>query len=82
MLGSWVVAGVLGARKNVWWSLKLLLAAFILVVAKISIGCICFGGRENVLVVARMLGGRRKPYWLHLSWWSPECLVVARTPIG
>jgi hypothetical protein len=41
-----VVARVLGARENVWWSLKLLLAAFILVVARTPIGCI-------YLVVAR-----------------------------
>jgi hypothetical protein len=63
MLGSRVVAGVLDACKNVWWSPKPPLAAFILVVAK-------------------RFGGRRKPYWLHLFWWSPECLVVATTPIG
>jgi hypothetical protein len=32
---------VLGARKNVWWSPKVLLVAFILVVARM------FGGRKN-----------------------------------
>jgi hypothetical protein len=50
MLGSRVVAGVLGACKNVWWSPKTRKS---LVVAEIPIGCICFGGRKNVLVVAR-----------------------------
>jgi hypothetical protein len=35
-----------------------------LVLAETPIGCICFGARQNVLVLARMLGARKNSHWL------------------